>query len=92
MDPEEPLETHAARAAGLGPLERLRRLLLLTIERGGEGLREGGMLVVVFGLLDDYLGDGRQGADWPWKCSSIGAILWVVGVAFEWALMEVRRR
>ncbi|MHB8416630.1 MAG: hypothetical protein ACYDCL_01040 [Myxococcales bacterium] len=49
------------------------------------------MLVVVFGLLDYYLGDQRQSAAWPWKCSAIGVILFAVGVVAEWWYEEMKR-
>ena len=68
-----------------------RRLLWLVAERVGEALREGGLLVAVFGLLDYYLGQSRQDEAWPWKCSAVGAILWVSGLVVEWGQAEVKR-
>jgi hypothetical protein len=78
--------------AELAPLDARWSLVGLVIERAGEALREGGMLVAVFGLLDYFLGEGRQDPAWPWKCSAVGFILWALGVALEWNLRKERRR
>ncbi len=81
-----------ASASAIAPLERVQSLVWLAVERAGEALREGGMLVVVFGLLDYFLGEGKQTEEWPWRISALGVILWAVGVGLEWGLAEVKRR
>jgi hypothetical protein len=88
----EAMEHGADGTLALSPLERRERLYWLIIERVAEALREGGMLVVVFGLLDYYLGEGRQDTAWPWKCAACGSIVWLVGVVAEWASSEVKRQ
>lgn len=92
MDPDGEASNREDGDAELAPLERRRRFTWLFMDRAGEALREGGMLVVVFGLLDYFLGEGKQGAAWPWKCSAVGATLWMMGIALEWGLNERRTR
>ena len=69
--------------SALGPFERQQRALRRFFDHAGAALREGGMLVVVFGLLDYFLGSTRPDPAWPWQCSTVGAILWAIGVGID---------
>ncbi len=70
---------------------RWERILAKIVERASEVMREGGMLVVVFGLLDFYLGEGHPAATWPWYCEAIGGTMISLGIAAEVLAQEVWR-
>ncbi len=55
-------------------------------------MREAGMLVLVFGLLDYFLGGRKQGPAWPWLCAAIGVILMLMGAAAETAFQQGEHR
>jgi hypothetical protein len=89
---DDQVSNRDARDIELAPPEKRQGYYWLITDRTSEALREGGMLVVVFGLLDYFLGEGKQGAAWPWKCSAVDVILWSMGVALELGSKEARRR
>ena len=80
------------RSRGEGALTRRRRFVLGFSERVAESMREAGMLVLVFGLLDYFLGGRQQGPAWPWLCVAIGVILVVMGAAAETTLRRGQTR
>ncbi|MHB1846051.1 MAG: hypothetical protein ACYCWW_14595 [Deltaproteobacteria bacterium] len=63
---------------------RWERIVGRATELIAEALREGGVLVIVFGLLDYYLGEGRPR---PWQTGVFGSMLLFGGIA-----MDVTRR
>jgi hypothetical protein len=52
-------------------------------EMAGEALRESGVLVLVFGLLDEAVGDRPLRVLWVGAILSIGVILFVLGLWIE---------
>ena len=79
------METKSDKTA---PLERWQRAVFRTADRFGELMREGGMLIVVFGLLDYFVAPDKLGPSWRWYSASIGAIIIAAGVVLDLRVHE----
>lgn len=63
--------------------QRWERAFYRLVELLAEALREGGLLVTVFGLLDYYLGEGHPGVGWPLWSAGLGVTLLTGGITME---------